>query len=155
MSPVVVRKLHQTIRKVTADTESLDYNTAIAAMMEYVNEVRSAECRVRSAVEPLVILLAPYAPHLAEELWETFGNKTSVFQARWPSHDERLAAEDEVEIAVQVNGKVRARFTVPRGASQEAVVGRAMEEEGVKKFVDGQKVKKVVYVQDRLVNLVV
>jgi leucyl-tRNA synthetase len=92
---------------------------------------------------------------VAEELWEAFGHKTTVFQARWPAHDERLAAEDEVEIAVQVNGKVRARFTVARGASQEDVVGRAMQEEGVKKFVDGQKVKKVVYVQDRLVNLVV
>jgi leucyl-tRNA synthetase len=152
---LVVRKLHQTIRKVTSDTESLSYNTAIAAMMEYLNEVRSADGAVRNAVEPLVIMLAPYAPHIAEELWEAFGHQTSVFQATWPSHDERLAAEDTVEIAVQVNGKVRARFTVPRGASQEDVVGRAMQEEGVKKFVDGQKVKKVIYVQDRLVNLVV
>jgi leucyl-tRNA synthetase len=151
----VVRKLHQTIRKVTADTESLNYNTAIAAMMEYVNTVRGEGSVVRESVEPLVIMLAPYAPHLAEELWEAFGHKTTVFQAHWPAHDEHLAMEDEVEIAVQVNGKVRARFTVPRGASQEEVVDRAMQEEGVKKFVDGQKVKKVIYVQDRLVNLVV
>jgi leucyl-tRNA synthetase len=155
MTPGVTRKLHQTIRKVTADTESLNYNTAIAAMMEYVNTVRAEGGVVREAIEALVILLAPYAPHVTEELWEAFGHKTSVFQARWPAHDESLAAEDEVEIAVQVNGKVRARFTVRRGASQEDVVGRAMQEEGVKKFVDGQKVKKVVYVQDRLVNLVV
>src|SRR5260370_35105921 len=97
-------------------------------MMEYVNTVRAEGGVVREAIEPLVILLAPYAPHVTEELWEAFGHKTSVFQARWPAHDERLAAEDEVEIAGQGNGRVRARVTVRRGAWQEDVVGRAMRE---------------------------
>jgi leucyl-tRNA synthetase len=152
----VARKLHQTIAKVTTDTETLAYNTAIAAMMEYVNTLRTAESGLRSAVEPLLVMLAPYAPHLAEELWERLGHTgRTVFDERWPVHDSRLATAGDVEIAIQVNGKLRGRLTVPRGASQQDVVARALAEEGVKKFVNGNAVKKVVFVQDRLVNLVV
>jgi len=140
---------------VTADTESLGYNTAIAAMMEYVNEVRSADGGGRTAIEPLLVMLAPYAPHIAEELWARLGHKRSVFEASWPSFDASKAAGGQVEIAVQVNGKLRARLTVPRGLGEQDVMARALGEEGVKKFVDGQRIKKVVYVQDRLLNLVV
>ena len=154
-SALAEQKLHRTIRKVTADTEALQYNTAIAAMMEYVNELRESGARTRELVEPLVIMLAPYAPHIAEELWEVMGDKTSVFEARWPSYDERLASAGDVEIAVQVNGKLRSRLTVPRGMAEKDVLARVLADEAVKKFVDGQKVKKVIFVQDRLVNLVV
>ena len=155
VTPDVERKLHQTIKKVGADTESLDYNTAIAAMMEYVNELREQGARSREQVEPLVIMLAPYAPHFAEELWELLGHPRSVFEERWPTYDERLATAGDVEIAVQVNGKLRSRLIVPRGLDQDAVVARALADEAVKKFVDGKKVRKVIYVQDRLLNLVV
>src|SRR6059036_3780801 len=155
LPPAVERKLHQTIKKVTADTESLNYNTAIAAMMEYVNEVRSAECGVRSAMEPLLVLLAPYAPHLAEELWAALGHERSIFTAAWPTYDEKLAAAGDVEIVVQVNGKVRGRLTVSRGATEAQVVALAMTDESIKRFVDGKPVRKTVYVQDRLLNLVV
>jgi leucyl-tRNA synthetase len=151
----VTQKLHRTIRKVTADTEALQYNTAIAAMMEYVNELREQGARSRELVEPLVIMLAPYAPHIAEELWELLGGEETVFQAAWPAYDERLASAGDVEIAVQVNGKLRSRLTVPRGMAEKDVLARVLADEAVKKFVDGQKVKKVIYVQDRLVNLVV
>jgi leucyl-tRNA synthetase len=151
----VERKLHQTIRKVTADTERLDYNTAIAALMEYVNLVRERGAATRAAVEPLLVMLAPYAPHLAEELWARLGHAHSIFTASWPGYDERLATAGEVEIVVQVNGKVRGRLTVGRGASEAEVVERALRDEGVKKFVDGKPVRKTVYVQDRLLNLVV
>jgi leucyl-tRNA synthetase len=151
----VERKLHQTIRKVTADTERLDYNTAIAALMEYVNLVRERGAATRAAVEPLLVMLAPYAPHLAEELWARLGHADSIFAARWPDYDERLATAGEVEIVVQVNGKVRGRLTVGRGASEAEVVERALRDEGVKKFVDGKEVRKTVYVPDRLLNLVV
>src|SRR6059036_209010 len=92
LPPAVDRKLHQTIHKVTVDTERLDYNTAIAAMMEYVNELRNAAFGMRNAVEPLVVMLAPYAPHVAEELWQRLGHDTSVFDADWPAYDARLAA---------------------------------------------------------------
>jgi leucyl-tRNA synthetase len=125
-------------------------------MMEYINLVRERNAGSRAALRPLVLLLSPYAPHLAEELWILLGGSgRSVFDEHWPAYDERLAAAGEVEIAIQVNGKLRGRLQLPRGASQEDVVTRALKEEGVKKFVNGSKVKKVIYVQDRLVNLVV
>jgi leucyl-tRNA synthetase len=155
LPPEVARKLHQTIQKVTADTEGLDYNTAIAAMMEYVNLVREQGAGSRQAVEPLLIMLAPYAPHVAEELWSLLGHERSVFTATWPAFDERLAAAGNVEVVVQVNGKVRGRVTVSRGASEAEVVARAMQDESVRKFVDGKPVRKTVYVQDRLLNFVV
>jgi leucyl-tRNA synthetase len=151
----VEQKLHYTIRKVTADTESLSYNTAIAAMMEYVNEARSADVATRNAVEPLIVMLAPFAPHLAEELWALLGHKESVFDGSWPAFDAMKAAGSEVEIAVQVNGKLRARLTLARGLDQDAVVKQALGEAGVKKFVDGHAIRKVIYVPDRLLNLVV
>jgi leucyl-tRNA synthetase len=154
--PEVLTKLHQTIKKVTADTATLNYNTAIAAMMEYVNVMREHGAGSRSSVRPLVLMLAPYAPHLAEELWSVLGGgDRSVFDERWPAYDERLALAGDVEIAVQVNGKLRARLQLPRGASQEDVVARALADAGVRKFVDGNPLRKIVYVQDRLVNLVV
>jgi leucyl-tRNA synthetase len=155
MSVAVERKLHQTIRKVTADTERLDYNTAIAAMMEYVNLVREAGDGGRAAVEPLLVMLAPYAPHLAEALWTRLGHPTSVLAARWPDCDERLAAGDEVEIAIQVNGRLRARLVVPRGVDQPEVQRRAVADPTVGRFLDGQPVRKAIYVPDRLLNLVV
>ena len=156
LPPDVERKLHQTIKKVTADTESLDYNTAIAAMMEYVNLLRETGNGKREALEPLVVMLAPYAPHLAEELWVVLGHTgRSIFEERWPVYDEALATTGDVEIAVQVNGRLRGRVTVPRGTPEAAVVKRALADEGVKKFVDGKPIKKTIFVQDRLVNLVV
>ncbi len=154
-TPELEQKLHRTIRKVTADTEALQYNTAIAAMMEYVNELREQGAGSRELITPLVIMLAPYAPHIAEELWSVLGNGTSIFEARWPAYDERLTSAGDVEIAVQVNGKLRSRLTVPRGMAEKDVMARVLADDAVKKFVDGQKVKKVIYVQDRLVNLVV
>ena len=155
LAPGVARKLHQTIRKVTADTESLDYNTAIAAMMEYVNLLRDEGETSRPAIEPLLVMLAPYAPHLAEELWAALGQAGSIFSARWPTFDERLAAAGDVEVVVQVNGKVRGRVTVRRGTSEAQVVELALKDESVRKFVDGQAIKKTIFVPDRLVNLVV
>ena len=155
LHPAVARKLHQTIKKVTADTESLDYNTAISAMMEYVNLLREQGAGSRAAVEPLLIMLAPYAPHIAEELWAALGHDRSIFRASWPSYDAKLAAAGDVEVVVQVNGKVRGWVTVSRGASEAEVVARAMQDESVRKFVDGKPIRKTVYVQDRLLNFVV
>ena len=156
LSMPIARKLHQTIKKVTADTESLDYNTAIAAMMEDVHVSRETGGGGREAVEPLVLMLAPYAPHLAEELWMVLGHTgRSIFVERWPAYDEALAAAGDVEIAVQVNGRLRGRLTVPRGTPEADVVKRALADEGVKKFLDGKPIKKTIFVPDRLVNLVV
>jgi leucyl-tRNA synthetase len=151
----VMRKVHQTIRKVTDDIPALSYNTAIAAMMECVNVLRAHERtpHVRE-VEPLVQLVAPFAPHIAEELWETLGHSRSVFDDGWPAFDAGLAAEESVTVAVQVGGKTRGTVQVPKDAEQRAVLAAAMAEPGIAKFVSGEP-KKVIYVKNRLLNLVV
>jgi leucyl-tRNA synthetase len=153
--PVVMRKLHQTIRKVGDDIPRLSYNTAIAAMMEYRNVLRANERTAhRAEVEPLVQLIAPFAPHLAEELWERLGHEGSVFDAGWPAFDAVLATEDAVKLAVQVNGKLRATVEVGREATQEEALAAALAEPGVAKFVTGEP-KKVIFVKGRLLNVVV
>jgi leucyl-tRNA synthetase len=157
LDPGVERKLHATIKKVSEDLEGLSYNTAIAAMMECLNAVRAGgRTPERAAVEPLVRLAAPFAPHLAEELWERMGGEGSIFDgARWPAYDPAKTVAETVELVVQVNGKVRARLELPRGASEEDARRAAMEDENVRKWLDGKQVRKVIHVPDRLVNVVV
>jgi leucyl-tRNA synthetase len=151
----VMRKLHQTIRKVGDDTARLSYNTAIAAMMEYMNTLRKGDRTPHlSEVRPLVQLVAPYAPHIAEELWERMGNRTSVMDAGWPAFDAALAREEFIQLAVQVNGKLRGTISVPRDTGQDAAVAAAMAEPQVAKFVTSAP-RKVVFVPGRLLNLVV
>ncbi len=150
----VMRKLHQTIRKVGDDIERLSYNTAIAAMMEYMNTLRSNERTPhRSEVEPLIHLVAPFAPHLAEELWERLGNDVSIFDSGWPSYDESQLVDDEIELVVQVNGKVRGRVRAPRDIDRAAALAAALAEPSVAKFVDGEPAK-VIFVPGRLLNIV-
>jgi len=157
IDPAVEQKLHATIRKVTEDLEALSYNTAVAAMMEYLNAVRAGgRVPERAAVEPLVRLVAPFAPHLAEELWERLGNAESIFDAaRWPEHDPGKAVTDTVELVVQVNGKVRARLPMRRGITEIEARDAALADPHVQGFIDGKPVRKLVFVPDRLVNLVV
>jgi len=151
----VMRKLHQTIRKVGEDTARLSYNTAIAAMMEYMNVLRASERTAhRAEVEPLVQLVAPFAPHIAEELWEHFGHERGVFESHWPSYDPALATVDEIELVVQVNGKVRGKIRVARDIAQDAAVSLARADAGIARFLDGEP-KKIIFVPGRLLNLVV
>jgi leucyl-tRNA synthetase len=152
--PQVMRKLHQTIRKVSDDVPALSYNTAIAAMMEYINVVRRGERTAqRAEVEPLVQLIAPFAPHVAEELWERLGHRESVFDAGWPVFDPALAAEDLATIAVQVNGKMRGTVSVASGSGQDVVFEAAMTDTAIAKFVTGTP-KKIIFVPGRLLNIV-
>ncbi|HET8656130.1 MAG TPA: leucine--tRNA ligase [Longimicrobiaceae bacterium] len=157
LDPAVEQKLHATIWKVTEEVEALRFNTAIAAMMEYLNVVRAGGRRAeRAAVDPLLLMVAPFAPHLAEELWERLGHGGSIFDAgRWPSYDPARAVADEVEFVVQVNGKVRARMRMPRGIDEAAAREAALADANVQRFVDGGAVRKTIFVPDRLVNLVV
>ena len=153
--PSVARKLHATIKKVGDDIPRLSYNTAIASMMEYMNTMRAGERTPRrSEVEPLVQLAAPFAPHLAEELWEILGNTGSIFDSEWPRYDESMLGADEIEIAVQVNGKMRGRIRVATDVTQDAAFATAMADAGVAKFVVGEP-KKIVYVAGRLLSIVV
>ncbi len=156
-APEIERALHRTLKKVTEDLESLAYNTAIAALMDYVNVIR-AEGRTPSLgeVRPLVVMLAPMAPHIAEELWERTGGEPSLFDhASWPSYDPAMLEEDEVDLPVQVNGKLRATVRVGRGASQDAVQEAALRDENVRRHVEEAAIRKVVHVPDRLINFVV
>jgi leucyl-tRNA synthetase len=152
--PTVMRKLHQTIRKVGDDIPRLGYNTAIAAMMEYMNTLRKNDRTPhRQEVQPLVQLVSPFAPHIAEELWERLGNHRSVFDSGWPAYDESLARDEAVQLAVQVNGRLRGTVTVARDAAQEAVLAAALAEPAVARFVDGTP-RKVIFVPGRLLNIV-
>ncbi|MDQ6612432.1 MAG: class I tRNA ligase family protein, partial [Gemmatimonadota bacterium] len=151
----VMRKLHRTIKKVGEDCASLSYNTAIAAMMECINVVRRNE-RVGhyDEVLPLVQLVAPFAPHLAEECWEYLGKTGSVFDGGWPTFDAAMLVDDEVDIVVQVNGKVRGKVRVPATAEQDEVLAGAMADPAIAKFIVGN-VTKVIFVPRRLLNIVV
>jgi leucyl-tRNA synthetase len=156
-APEIERALHRTIKKVTGDLDDLAYNTAIAALMDYVNVIR-AEGRTPSLeeVRPLVVMLAPMAPHIAEELWERTGGEPSLFDhASWPSYDPAMLEEDEVDLPVQVNGRLRATVRVGWGASQDAVQEAALRDENVGRHIEGAAIRKVIYVPDRLINFVV
>jgi leucyl-tRNA synthetase len=150
----IVVKWHQTKKRVTEGLENLSYNTAIAALMELLNEMRAVNCGERRIVKEMVIMLAPFAPHFAEECWERLGGKGSVFDTAWPEWDEGLTVEQTVEIPVQVDGKTRSRVQVPRGAPEKAVLAAAMRDPVITRFTEGKAVSKVVFVNDRLLNLV-
>jgi leucyl-tRNA synthetase len=153
--PAVMRKLHQTIRKVSEDIPRLSYNTAVAAMMEYMNALRKGERTPhRDEVLPLIPLVSPFAPHLAEELWEQTGGSGSVFDSAWPSYDPKLAADDTIELVVQVNGKLRGRLMVATDIEEEGALAAALADPTVAKFVAGPP-KKVIFKSGRLINIVV
>ncbi len=151
----VTRKLHQTIKKVGEDIPRLSYNTAIAAMMEYMNTMRSGERTPHlDEVRPLVQMVSPFAPHIAEELWEQLGGEHSVFDSGWPAFDAALLVEDTMEMPVQVSGKRRGAIMVAKDVTQADALAAAMSEPGIAKFVIGEP-KKIVFVPGRLLNIVV
>jgi leucyl-tRNA synthetase len=154
--PAVLRKLHQTIKKVTEDVPRLSYNTAIAAMMEYMNVLRAGERTPHpDEVRPLVQLVAPFAPHVAEELWERMGGAgASVFDAGWPAFDPALTVAEVVKLAVQVGGKLRGTVELAPDATQEDAVAAALAAPEIAKWVTGAP-RKTIFVPGRLLNLVV
>jgi len=150
----VLRKQHATIKKVTEDIQKLGYNTAIAALMEYVNTLY-ANPYGKAQIETLLTLLAPFAPHITEELWIQLGNKGSVHAQQWPAYDEALLVSDTVTIPVQVNGKVRAQLEVPVSISEEELKEKALAEENVQKYLAGDEPKKVIVIPGKMVSVVV
>jgi leucyl-tRNA synthetase len=151
---------NKTIRKVTDDLRRLSFNTAISALMEFVNElykyklVGYSEKVWQDALETLVQMVAPFAPHMAEELWQQLGSETLVQKTMWPQWDDALVVEDMVTIAIQVNGKLRGEIQISKDASEEDVKSQALAHENVTKFVGDQKPAKIIYVPGRLVSIV-
>jgi leucyl-tRNA synthetase len=151
-----LKLLHKTIKKVTADTEHLRFNTAIAAMMEFTNHLTSkVEVRPVKVLEPFVLLLAPYAPHIAEELWQVLGHTNSLAYEPWPTFDPALVRDDEVEIPVQVNGKIKARLMVPADADAATLEKLALADPKVQEQLAGKTVKKVIAKPRQMVSIVV
>ncbi len=150
-----LRLLHKTIKRVTDDMERLSFNTAIAALIEMNNVLKGLERIPRAIAEPFVLMLAPMAPHLCEELWQRFGHSESLAYAPWPASDERYLHEDTLEIAVQVNGKLRATLVIAADASKDAILAAAREQENVVKHLEGKTMRREIYVPGKIVNLVV
>ena len=158
------RAVHKTIRKVTEDIEErFHFNTAIAAVMELVNTIQAFEPKndprnapvLKEALESVVLLLAPFVPHVTAELWEALGYGDGIERAGWPSFDPAVAADEELLVVVQVNGKLRSKITVPVGAEESAVKTAALADTRLAPFIDGKTVRKVIYVPGKLVNIVV
>jgi leucyl-tRNA synthetase len=150
----VEREKHKTIKKVTEDIERLNYNTAIASMMTFVNVLYEKE-HTKEDIKTLLILLAPFAPHITEELWERFGEKESVHDQLWPKFNLKLERQDIITIPVQVNGKLRAQINVENDSSEDELIKTALENDKIKELLGGKKPKKIVVVKNRVVNLVI
>ncbi len=149
------RILHKTIKAVSDDIDKLSLNTAISRMMEFTNAFTSMDVRPKSSLSQFVLLVAPFAPHIAEELWEVLGNKESLTYAPWPEFDPAKVVESELEIPVQVNGKIRAKIKVPANADQATLQSLAEADESVKPHLEGKAIVKVVCVPKKMVNFVV
>ncbi len=157
------RKTHQTIKKVTTDIErEYHFNTAIAGMMELMNEMTSFEPAsekdqsvFRFALEQLLLLLSPFSPHIAEELWEAIGNKPSIFEQPWPVWDEEAAREEQIELVIQVNGKVRSKVMIAVGMSDDDLKQTALEDRRIQEVISGKEIRKILVVKGKLINIVV
>jgi leucyl-tRNA synthetase len=151
----LMRLLHKTIKKVSGDTSTLNFNTAVSAMMVYSNELAKLQEIPRQLWEPLILMISAYAPHLGEELWERLGHTDSTSQGPWPLYNEQLIIEQEVLIVVQVNGKLRDKFTVPAGTARDTLEQQAQTLPGIQKWLEGHTINKIITVPDKLVNIVV
>src|SRR5581483_6212046 len=153
------RLMHKTIKRVGDDLEAMRFNTMVAALMEYVNGLRQFRERGvdadtwNRALDALLLLLAPSAPHLTEELWQRRGRPYSIHQQAWPEYDAALAADEVVTVAVQVNGKLRDRVTVPAGSDETALREAALASERVRAYTEGHEIARVIAVPGRLVNI--
>ena len=154
-SAEALKSLHKLIKKVSGDVETFSYNTSVAAFMICVNELTSMKCRAREIYEPLVVLLAPFAPHIAEELWHVLGHDTTVCDAQWPAWNEDYLKESTVKYTVLFNGKPRYNIEVPAGTAQDEVQRIALSDEGAARWLDGRQPKKVIVVPNKIVNVVI
>jgi leucyl-tRNA synthetase len=148
------RTLHKTIKAVTQDIETLSFNTAIARMMEFTNFFTRQDQRPKSIMESFVLLLSPFAPHIAEELWKTLGHEKSLAHESWPQYDESLTVDASVEVPVQIMGKIKAKIMVPTGTSKDDLLALAKADPKIAGLLEGKTIRKEIAVPDRLVNIV-
>jgi len=153
-SKKIERKLHQVIKKVTEDIEAQKFNTAIAAMMEFVNETQNHGISQKQA-EDFLKILTPFAPHIAEELWQRLGYENSIFKEKWPEYDKKLIKEEAFYLVVQINGKKRDTVGTPLGISEKQAKNLALKSEKIQKWLKNKKIKKIIFVKDKLINFVV
>lgn len=153
-TPELQKSYHQTVKKVTEDFETLNFNTAISQLMVFINDCYKADKINKSYIEGFVKMLAPIAPHLGEELWSILGHESTITYQPWPSYDEQLLEGDMVEIVVQVNGKVRAKLEISKNATKEEMEQIALDNENIKGAIEGKEIKKVIAVPQKLVNIV-
>ena len=149
------RTLHKTIKQVTNDLEGMAFNTAISRMMEFVNFFTKQSVRPHSVMERFVLLLAPFAPHIAEELWHLLGHATTLAYEPWPAYDDALTQDAEIEIPVQILGKLRGKVVVPAGSDQATLIAAARSEPRIAELLSGKEVVKTIVVPGKLVNFVV
>ena len=150
-----LRVLHKTVRSVTDDLEGLRFNTAISRLMEFVNFFTAQASRPRACVEPFILMLAPLAPHIGEELWQALGQRESLAYAPWPAAEERYTREDTVEIPVQINGRLRGHITIPASATGEDIQKAALSDGKVQRYIEGSTVRKVIAVPGKLISIVI
>jgi leucyl-tRNA synthetase len=155
MDEKTARMVHRTIKKVGEDIESLRFNTGISAMMILSNHLASYARPPKSAIQHLVQCLAPYAPHVAEELWSVLGHQQSVSESEWPTFDPAFCEDSDIEMGVQVNGKVRGRITLSKQAPQDLAVASALQDASVQRFIGERPVKKIIYVPGKILNIIV
>ena len=150
-----LKSVHKLIKKVTGDIEQFSYNTAVSAFMICVNELGQQKCANRELLKKMVIVIAPFAPHMAEELWEQLGGETkSVFNAEWPAWDESYLVENEVQLTVSFNGKARFQMTFPADATKEGIEKKALEDERSQHYIDGKTIVKIIVVPKKIINIV-
>jgi len=150
-----VRLTHRTVKKVTEDIDGMRFNTAISALMIMVNELTKLPQIPEEALSATLRCLCPFAPHIAEELWSRMGHETCIAEATWPTFEEALCADDEIELVVQVNGKVRSRLTVAKDTGQDELRAMALADSRIAKWTHGKVVRKVIVVPNKIVNIVV
>ncbi len=155
VTPEELKVLHKAIKKIGEDTERFSYNTAVSAFMVCVNELHDLKCHKKEILEPLLILLAPYAPHIAEELFHELGNSTTIIDAHYPKLETKYLVESEKEYPVSINGKMRTKITMALDVQQEEAEKIALNNEVVKKWIEGKPVKKIIFVKGKMVNVVV
>ena len=150
-----LKSLHKLIKKVTEDIEKFSYNTSISAFMIAVGELQQQKCRSKEVLEQLVVLIAPFAPHIAEELWHTLGHTTTVCDAAWPAFDEKYLVESEMQLTISFNGKARFQKKFPADATNDTIQAAVLEDEQSQKYIGDKKVVKVIVVPKKIVNVVV